>query len=101
MIANDLWTSKRKKHAVIHQLRKRRFHQGELVQMAGSPHDWFERREPRSSLIHCVDDATGKILIAKFVPSESVWSYFSLMESCFQKHGNPKDFTSTSIMYFE
>jgi hypothetical protein len=92
MIANDLWTSKRKKHVVIHQLRKRRSQEGELVQMDGSPHDWFEGRGPRCTLIHCVDDATGKILTAKFVPSESVWSYFFLMESYFQKHGKPKAF---------
>jgi len=92
MITNELWISKRKKKVVIHQLRKRRAQEGELIQMDGSPHDWFEGRGPRCSLIHCVDDATGKIMKAQFVPSESIWSYFSLTESYIQEHGRPRAF---------
>lgn len=92
MITNGLWVPKRKKKLVIHQLRKRREKEGELVQMDGSPHDWFEGRGPRCTLIHCVDDATGKIQMAQFVPSESVWSYFSLTKSYIKEHGRPKAF---------
>jgi len=92
MTTNGLWISKKRKRIVTHQLRKRRSKEGELVQMDGSPHDWLEGRGPRCTLIHCMDDATGKILMAQFVPSESVWSYFSLMRSYLREHGKPKAF---------
>lgn len=92
MIANNLWIDKKIKKQRVHQLRKRRSREGELVQMDGSPHAWFEDRGPYCTLIHCVDDATSKVLVALFVPSESIWSYFSLMKAYFKKLGKPVAF---------
>jgi transposase len=92
MIAAGLWVDKKVKKQCVHQLRKRRSQEGELVQMDGSPHDWFEGRAPYCTLIQCVDDATGKILAALFVASEGIWTYFSLMRQYLKKHGRPRSF---------
>ncbi len=51
MIAEGLWKPKKRKAARIHQRRPRRPCPGELVQIDGSPHDWFEGRGPCCTLI--------------------------------------------------
>jgi transposase len=92
MIVNGLWTENKVKKRRVYQLRERRSQEGELVQKDGSPHDWFEGRGPICCLIHCVDDATGKILAALFAPSECLWGYYDLMRIYFKTHGKPKVF---------
>ena len=58
MIHANLWTPKIKRRRKIHPPRERRPQFGELVQINGSPHDWFEGRAPRCSLIVFIDDVT-------------------------------------------
>jgi transposase-like protein len=43
------------------QWRLRKAHRGEMVQMDGSHHDWFEGRGPQCVLMGYVDDATGTV----------------------------------------
>ena len=43
------------------QWRERKHHNGELIQIDGSHHDWFEGRGPRCVLMGYIDDATGKV----------------------------------------
>lgn len=90
MIQHGLWTDKKTKKKRIYQLRERRSREGELIQIDGSPHHWFEGRGPKCSLLHCIDDATGKMMAAHFAPSEALWPYFSLMEIYLKKHGRPR-----------
>ena len=92
MITNGLWTDKKVKKQRVYQLRKRRSQEGELVQMDGSPHDWFEGRGPYCTLVLCVDDATSKVLEGLFVPSEAIWTYFSLVKKYFTRRGRPAAF---------
>ncbi|HEY5235303.1 MAG TPA: ISNCY family transposase [Rhabdochlamydiaceae bacterium] len=89
MIVNTLWIDKKIKRRRIYQLRERRGKEGELVQMDGSPHDWFEGRGPKCTLLLCVDDATGKIKAAIFAPTETFWGYFDLMRIYLKTHGKP------------
>jgi len=89
MIKNNLWVDKKIKRRRIYQLRERRDKEGELVQTDGSPHDWFEGRGPKCTLLHCVDDATGKIKAAIFAPTETIWGYFDLMRIYLKIHGKP------------
>lgn len=89
MIQHGLWTDKKTKKKRIYQLRERRSREGELIQIDGSPHYWFEGRGPKCSLLHCIDDATGKMMAAHFAPSEALWPYFSLMETYLKKYGRP------------
>ena len=42
MIAEGLWKPRKARKVVTHQMRERRACFGELVQIDGSPHDWFE-----------------------------------------------------------
>ena len=57
-----LWKPKRRQAARAFQWRERRGRCGELIQIDGSPHDGFEGRGPRCTLIVFIDDATGRLL---------------------------------------
>ncbi len=87
MITNRLWSERRKKRKNIHQLRERRAKEGELIQIDGSPHAWFEERGPKASLLLSVDDATSKIMNGIFAPTEALWPYFKLLSSYVSQHG--------------
>jgi len=94
MIAEGLWKARKAKKVVVHQLRERRACFGELVQIDGSPHDWFEGRAERCSLLVFIDDATGKLLQLCFVESESFFSYAQAAEVYFRQQGKPVAFYS-------
>jgi len=82
-----LWRAKRRS-VHFHPPRARRPRLGELVQIDGSPHDWFEGRAPRCTLLVFVDDATSRIQAARFVAAEtSPWK--SLFTPHTQKFGHP------------
>lgn len=69
LICEGRWERRRKR--VRHrQWRERKEHMGELVQMDGSIHDWFEGRGPKAALMVMIDDATNRTY-ARFVPSET------------------------------
>ena len=67
LIREGLWKAKRVRRVVIHQLRERRARLGELVQIDGSPHAWFEGRAPKCTLLVFVDDATSRLMYLQFV----------------------------------
>ena len=94
MIEEDLWKSRKLKKIVTHQLRERRACFGELVQIDGSPHDWFEGRAASCVLLVFIDDATGKLVELQFVDSESFFSYAQAAESYFKRYGKPIAFYS-------
>jgi hypothetical protein len=58
LIESGDWKKTRKRR-VYHQWRQRKQYRGEMIQMDGSHHDWFEGRGPRSVLMGYIDDATG------------------------------------------
>jgi len=89
MIEEGIWLANKKKETKVYQRRKRREQEGELVQADGSYHKWFENRGPKCCLILFVDDATSKILYAKFCHWESKNNYFSCFEEYLKKHGKP------------
>ena len=70
MIKHGLHKPKKQKKIKIYQRRKRRSCFGELVQMDGSPHNWFEGRGPYCTLLLAVDDATGNLLAGRFELTE-------------------------------
>lgn len=89
MIENGLWKGRKRKSPKIHQSRTRRSQFGELIQMDGSPHDWFEGRRKKCCLLGFIDDATSQITHLKFVETESTQSYFLALEEYLKKHGRP------------
>lgn len=92
MVNAGLWIAKDRKLISLHQLRDRRECLGELVQADGSPHDWFEGRCKKCTLLVFIDDATGKLLHLEFVESESTQAYFSAVSHYLEKHGRPVTF---------
>lgn len=74
----------------VHPLRQRRSCLGELVQIDGSYHAWFEERAPECCLLVFIDDATGRLLLLKFVPSESHTSYAQSFYEYLELHGKPQ-----------
>ena len=70
-----IWLS-RKQRRTFHQPRLRRECLGELIQIDGSDHHWFEDRGPRCTLLVFIDDATSTLMQLRFVTSESTFSYF-------------------------
>jgi len=94
MIEEGLWKARKTKKVVTHQLRERRACFGELVQIDGSPHDWFEGRADPCVLLVFIDDATGRVVQLRFVESESFFSYAQAAEDYFRRCGKPVAFYS-------
>ncbi|HTG14110.1 MAG TPA: ISNCY family transposase [Blastocatellia bacterium] len=100
MIAEGLWQVRRAPRAVIHQLRERRARVGELIQIDGSPHDWFEGRAPRCTLLVFVDDATSQLMHLQFVQAETTFNYFAGVRSYIEEFGKPLAFYSDKFSVF-
>ena len=83
-----------------HQPRRRRDCLGELVQIDGSEHAWFENRGPVCTLLAYVDDATSRLLMLRFVPSESAFAYFAATRAYIEAHGKPVAFYSDKLGVF-
>ena len=100
MTAEGLWQPRRARKVVIHQLRERRARLGELVQLDGSPHDWFEGRAPRCTLLVLVDDATSRLMHLRFVECETTFNYFAAVRAYCGLFGKPRAFYSDKFSVF-
>jgi len=87
MIEADLHKRKRRSKPKLYQSRLRRDRLGELIQVDGSPHAWFEDRGAKCSLLAFIDDATSRIMHMQFVNSESTKSYFESFKNYLLFHG--------------
>jgi len=94
MMAEGLWKARKVPKAVTHQLRERRACFGELIQIDGSPHDWFEGRAAACSLLVFIDDASGRLVHLQFVQNESFFSYAQACDQYFRSYGKPVAFYS-------
>jgi hypothetical protein len=65
-----------------------------LIQIDGSPHDWFEGRAAACVLLVFIDDASGKLVQLRFVESESFFSYCQAAEGYLRQDGKPVAFYS-------
>ncbi len=99
MVEAGLWLS-RKQRRTFHQPRLRRESYGELVQIDGSEHRWFEGRGEACTLLVFIDDATSKLMQLRFVPSESTSSYFEALQGYLEAHGCPVAFYSDKHSVF-
>jgi transposase len=100
MIAEGLWQVRRARRPVIHQLRERRARLGELIQIDGSPHDWFEGRAPKCTLLVFVDDATSRLMHLQLVAAETTFSYFAAVRAYLTTFGKPLAFYSDKFSVF-
>ena len=100
MIAEGLWKTKARKKAHIHQSRPRRSCVGELIQIDGSPHAWFEDRGLVCCLIVFIDDATSRLMALRFAPVESTHAYLQTLKIYLAQHGRPVAFYSDKHSIF-
>jgi transposase len=100
MIAEGMWKPKRAKKPSAHQMRERRACLGELVQIDGSDHEWFEERGPRCTLLVYIDDATGQLLELWFVADETFFAYCEASRHYFERYGKPVAFYSDKHSIF-
>ena len=100
MMAEGLWQDRKKRRARVHQPRYRRDCVGELIQIDGSEHRWFEGRGPMCSLLVYIDDATSRLMHLRFVETESTFSYFAATQSYLEAHGKPVAFYSDKHSVF-
>lgn len=100
MTEAGIWKNRAARKAAPHQPRNRRECLGELVQIDGCNHHWFEERGPACSLLVYVDDATGKLMELRFVVTESAFDYFEATCSYLGHHGKPVAFYSDKHSIF-
>jgi len=95
-----LWMPRKQRPPKIHQPRARRACLGELVQIDGSDHPWFEDRAPACTLLVYVDDATSQIMALHFTATESTFSYFEVTRAYLERYGKPVAFYSDRASVF-
>ena len=89
MTQAGLWQPKPRRTKRVHPPRQRRDCLGELVQIDGSHHDWFEGRSAKCCLLAFIDDATGRVLGARFEAQETTEGYLGLLQRHTLAHGVP------------
>jgi transposase len=88
MLTAGLWSRARKRRP-HRRRRERKAHFGELVQLDGSFHDWFEGRGPESCLLTLVDDATGRSH-GRFSAQETIWAAVAVLRDWIAAYGIPQ-----------
>ena len=89
-----LWQPKRRRDKRVFQIREHRSRFGELIQIDGSMHAWFEDRGPKCTLIVFIDDATGRLTRLQFAPAETTRAYLDVLRGHVLAHGCPLAFYS-------
>lgn len=101
MLKHEIWHPRQRKAKKVYQRRLRRACFGELIQMDGSYHDWFEGRGPKCCLLVLIDDATSRLLGLKFVEWESSFGYFNVLKEYLKAHGRPLSLYTDRHAVFE
>src|SRR4029078_11757241 len=73
---------------------------GELIQIDGSDHAWFEGRAEACTLLVYIDDATSRLMQLHFVPTESTFAYLEAPRPSLERHGKPVAFYSDKASVF-
>ncbi|KUE84589.1 integrase [Cupriavidus necator] len=100
MTVAGLWVPRKQRPPKVYQPRNRRACYGELIQIDGSDHRWFEERAPACTLLVYVDDATSQIMELRFTHSESTFTYFAATRAYLERHGKPVAFYSDKASVF-
>jgi hypothetical protein len=95
-----IWKSRKERKLTVQQPRYRRECYGELIQIDGSYHRWFENRGPKCCLLVFVDDATSKLMDLHFCPVEDTFSYMFVTRRYVETYGRPIAFYSDKHSVF-
>ena len=101
MVEAGLWKCNTGRKSRIHQSRARRPRFGELVQIDGSHHDWFEGRRSKCCLIVFIDDATSRLVSLRFEESETSLGYMRSVQQHITTHGRPLAYYSDKHSIFK
>jgi len=88
LLADGLW-QRRRKRGKHRSWRERRAHFGELVQLDGSHHEWFEKRANRCCLMRLIDDATNK-REGHFAEEETIFAAMKVLWQWIDSYGIPR-----------
>jgi hypothetical protein len=99
MIGAGIWKAHPRRRN-YHPPRERRPRFGELIQIDGSPHKWFENRGPKCTLIVFIDDATSRIVSLHFAEGETTAAYFIAAKQYFERFGLPLALYSDQLRVF-
>ena len=86
---NGIKPKRRRRPKKHFKRRSRKPQEGMMVLWDGSPHKWFGKEEPPCCLMAAVDDATGRLLEAFFIPYECSFGYLKLLNSIVSNYGIP------------
>lgn len=101
MLSAGLGIPRRQRAPKIHQPRNRRRDcLGELIQIDGSDHAWFEDRAWACTLLVFIDYANSRLMQLRFVPTESSFVYFEATRAYLEQHGKPVAFYSDKASIF-
>jgi Homeodomain-like domain len=100
MIAGGLWLPRKRRPPKVFQPRARRACLGELVQIDGCEHPWFEDRAPPCTALVYVDDATSRLMTVYFTGAESTFAYFEATRQYLTHYGKPLAFYSDKASIF-
>ncbi len=100
MIEAGIWRDRVARRPRPYQPRYRRDCRGELIQIDGSKHWWFEDRGPQCTLLVYIDDATSELMHLKMVESESTFAYMEATREYIERHGKPVAFYSDQHSVF-
>jgi transposase len=88
-MAAGLWIPRKLRPPKIQQPRARRACVGELIQIDGCEHHWFEDRAPMCTALVFVDDATSRLMTVRFTGTESTFAYFEALREYLERYGKP------------
>ncbi len=88
MLEAGLWSRQRGSKRAHRKRRERKEHFGELVQLDGTFHAWFEQRGPHGCVMNMVDDATG-ITVAHLGKEETTWDAVAVLRLWIASYGVP------------
>lgn len=101
MISDGLWFPHAKRKPKVYQPRYRRDCLGELIQIDGSHHDWFEGRSDKCCLIVYIDDATSQLMSLRFTNAETTLDYMAITREYIMQYGKPTAFYSDKHAVFK
>ncbi len=86
---NGIKPKRRRRAKKHHKRRPRKPQEGMMVLWDGSPHRWFGKEKEPCCLMAAIDDATGKLCEAFFIPYECSFGYLKLLKSIVNNYGIP------------
>jgi len=101
MKESGIWIARKAKEPILHPTRARRKKFGEMIQIDGSLHAWFEGRAEPCALIVFIDDAMSRLTALQFREREDLEGYFQTLEMHIKEYGLPRALYSDRFSVFK